>query len=130
MPPKGRRQIALYCEDVEPILLCHLKIFSRAVGVGGPREVSELVVTQIRLLRETRASIVGDDEDAWALMPVPARDRALANELRTERKLHAALYPPGPNSAVAVGHYAVRGATDSAASVLHGTTVALHAKQR
>ena len=65
------------------------------------------MVAQVRLLRETRASIVGDDEDAWALMPPAARDRALAAELRAERKLHAALYPPAPDSATALGHYAV-----------------------
>lgn len=65
------------------------------------------MVAQLRLLRETRASIVGDDDDAWALMPPAARDRALANELRAEGRLHAALYTPAPDSSTALGHYAV-----------------------
>lgn len=85
---------------------CLLRVPDQCAA-GLHREVSELVVAQIRLLRETRASIVGDDEDAWAMLPMHARDRALANELRAEKKLHAALYPPAPDANVALGHYAV-----------------------
>lgn len=70
--------------------------------------MSDLLQSHLRLLRETRASIVGDDEDAWALLPIAARDRALANELKAERHLHSALYPPSQDGVVAQGHYAVR----------------------
>ena len=70
------------------------------------RDVCKLVTDQVKLLRRTRQSIVGDDVDAWALMPLAAKDRALAAELKTEGSLHAALWPH--NQHTCRGHYAVR----------------------
>ena len=69
------------------------------------RDVCKLVTDQVKLLRRTRQSIVGEDVDAWAVMPFAAKDRALAAELKTEGSLHAALWPPNPHTCR--GHYAV-----------------------
>ena len=69
------------------------------------RDVCKLVTDQVKLLRRTRQSIVGDDVDAWAMMPFAAKDRALAAELKTEGSLHAALWPH--NQHTCRGHYAV-----------------------
>ena len=71
------------------------------------RDVSELVMDQIDLYRDTRDSIVqGADADAWNNMSDAARDRALLAELRAESNLHPALYPP-EDQHVVLGHYKV-----------------------
>ena len=81
------------------------------------RDVCKLVTDQVKLLRSTRTSLVGEDVDAWALMPFAVRDRALQAELKTEGSLHAALWPPNAQSCH--GHYAVSPRT---CSFLHRPT--------
>ena len=72
------------------------------------RDVSELVMDQIELYRETRESIMqGSDADSWNSMPYAARDRAMLAELKAENNLHPALYPPNDSSADILGHYKV-----------------------
>lgn len=70
------------------------------------RDVSELVIEQIELYRDTRESIVaGLDAGAWEAMAEGARERALLAELKAERNLHPALYAADP--AAGLGHYKV-----------------------
>ena len=69
------------------------------------RDVCKLVTDQVKLLRKTRQSIVGEKADEWTQMPFAAKDRALAAELKTERSLHAALWPHDQQACR--GHYAV-----------------------
>ena len=72
------------------------------------RDVSELVMDQIELYRDTRESIIrGMDPEAWSNMPEAVRDRALLAELKAERNLHPALYPPD-DTATVLGHYKAR----------------------
>ena len=72
------------------------------------RDVAELVMEQIDLFRYTRASIQeGVGEQAFQQMTAAARERAMQAEMRAEKNLHPALYPPGSGQAP-TGHYKVR----------------------
>ena len=72
------------------------------------RDVAELVMEQIDLFRYTRASIQeGVGEQAFQQMTAAARERAMQAEMRAEKNLHPALYPPGSGHAP-TGHYKVR----------------------
>lgn len=71
------------------------------------RDVSELVMDQIELYRDTKESIMrGRSAEAWEGMSQGARDRALTAELKAEKNLHPALYPPEDSPAI-LGHYKV-----------------------
>ena len=86
------------------------------------RDVAELVMEQIDLFRYTRASIQeGVGEQAFQQMTAAARERAMQAEMRAEKNLHPALYPPGPGQAP-TGHYKVscRRQAVSAIWCLHG----------
>lgn len=72
------------------------------------RDVSELLMDQIELYRHTKESIIqGLDAEAWNTMREEARDRALLAELKADKNLHPALYPPTDPSLV-LGHYKVQ----------------------
>ena len=49
----------------------------------------------------------GQGADAWRGMSRGARERALQAEMRADRNLHPALYPPSDNAQM-LGHYRVR----------------------
>lgn len=69
------------------------------------RDVAELVMEQIDLFRYTRASIQeGVGEQAFRQMTAAACERAMQAEMRAEKNLHPALYPPGSGHAP-TGHY-------------------------
>ena len=58
------------------------------------------------LYRDTRDSILaGLDHDAWRVMPLEARERALQAEMKADCNLHPALYPPSPDGSTSLGHY-------------------------
>ena len=55
---------------------------------------------QIELYRHTRESIIqGMDSGTWNKMTGDARERALLAELKADKNLHPALYPPSDNNA-------------------------------
>ena len=73
------------------------------------RDVSALFMEQIMLYRDTRDSILaGLDHDAWRVMPLEARERALQAEMKADCNLHPALYPPSADGSATLGHYKVR----------------------
>lgn len=72
------------------------------------RDVSALFMEQIMLYRDTRDSILaGLDHEAWRVMPLEARERALQAEMKADCNLHPALYPPSADSSAILGHYKV-----------------------
>lgn len=73
------------------------------------RDICALFMDQLMLYRDTRDSILsGLDQDAWRVLPLEARERALQAELKADSNLHPALYPPAPADSTAIlGHYKV-----------------------
>ncbi len=71
--------------------------------------MSALFMDQLMLYRDTRDSILsGLEQEAWRVLPLEARERALQAELKADSNLHPALYPPPPeDSAAILGHYKV-----------------------
>ena len=85
-----------------------VQTLQRHVSLMPCRDVAELVMEQIDLFRYTRASIQeGVGEQAFQQMTAAARERAMQAEMRAEKNLHPALYPPGAGQAP-TGHYKVR----------------------
>ncbi|CAL8462775.1 g2308 [Coccomyxa elongata] len=71
-------------------------------------DVSALFMEQIMLYRDTRDSILaGLDHEAWRVMPLESRERALQAEMKADCNLHPALYPPSADSSAILGHYKV-----------------------
>ncbi|KAK9807024.1 hypothetical protein WJX72_010915 [[Myrmecia] bisecta] len=80
------------------------KVDLRRMLVG---DISELVMEQIELYRDTRESILqGMDETGFARMTPQARERALVAEMKADKNLHPALWPPD-DSPLILGHYKV-----------------------
>ncbi|KAK9836709.1 hypothetical protein WJX74_006496 [Apatococcus lobatus] len=72
------------------------------------RDLSELLMVQIELFRQTRESIVqGLGEGAFRGMTVAARERAFVQELKADGNLHPALYSHNDSSPALLGHYRV-----------------------
>lgn len=72
------------------------------------RDVSNLIMEQILLYRDTRESILtGTDAEAWRHMLPAAREKALQAEMKAESNLHPALYPPSEDGSAILGHYKV-----------------------
>ena len=103
------RSSSAYIEQILVFWLgiCHDGLFSHCVCPRGElgavrRDLSELVMEQMELYRYTRESIqAGRGAAAFRDMPLKARDRALAQEMKAENNLHPALCTPD-------GHYKVR----------------------